>query len=124
MNNLEEVLYLNPLELSGPEQMAIDLFLLEKSLAEKNFNMAVRFYTWDGDWLSIGKNQKELPKKWIELLNAFSVKNKIDLKSSDYETLVNSIKSILVFQLFDRKTQIEINNTDDPYIFEAIKILK
>ena len=68
MNNLEEVLYLNPLELSGPEQMAIDLFLLEKSLAEKNFNMAVRFYTWDGEWLSIGKNQKELPKKWIELL--------------------------------------------------------
>ena len=68
MNNLEEVLYLNPLELSGPEQMAIDLFLLEKSLAENNFNMAVRFYTWDGDWLSIGKNQKELPKKWIELL--------------------------------------------------------
>ncbi|MFL2611110.1 MAG: S41 family peptidase [Flavobacteriaceae bacterium] len=62
--------------------------------------------------------------KWIELLNAFSVKNKIDLKSSDYKTMVNSIKSILVFQLFDRKTQIEINNTDDPYIFEAIKILK
>ena len=62
--------------------------------------------------------------KWIELLNAFSKKNKIDLKSSDYETMVNSIKSILVFQLFDRKTQIEINNINDPYIFEAIKILK
>ena len=62
--------------------------------------------------------------KWIELLNAFSIKNKIDLKSSDYETLINSIKSIIVFQLFDRKTQIEINNTNDPYIFEAIKILK
>ena len=62
--------------------------------------------------------------KWIELLNAFSIKNKIDLKSSDYETMINSIKSILVFQLFDRKTQIEINNTNDPYIFEAIKILK
>ena len=51
-------------------------------------------------------------------------KNKIDLKSSDYETVINSIKSILVFQLFDRKTQIEINNIKDPYIFEAIKILK
>ena len=62
--------------------------------------------------------------KWIELLNAFSIKNKIDLKSSDYETLINSIKSIIVFQLFDRKTQIEINNTSDPYIFEAVKILK
>ena len=62
--------------------------------------------------------------KWIERLNAFSIKNKIDLKSSDYETMINNIKSILVFQLFDRKTQIEINNTNDPYIFEAIKNLK
>ncbi len=68
MNNLEEVLYLNPLELSGPEQMAIDLYLLEKSFSDHKFNMAIRFYTWDGDWLSIGRNQKELPKTWIELL--------------------------------------------------------
>jgi len=51
-------------------------------------------------------------------------KNKIDFKSSDYETMINNIKSIIVFQLFDRKTQIEINNTNDPYIFEAIKVLK
>ena len=63
-------------------------------------------------------------EKWIELLNVLSKKNKIDLKSSDYETLINSIKSILVFQLFDRKTQIEISNIDDLYIIEAIKILK
>jgi len=68
MNNLEDVLYINPLELSGPEQMAIDLFLLEKSIAEDNFNMAIRFYTWNGDWLSVGKNQKELPEYWLKLL--------------------------------------------------------
>ena len=68
MNTIEKVLYLNPLELSGPEQMAIDLFLLEKSFAENNFNMAIRFYTWDGDWLSIGKNQKNIPKTWLKLL--------------------------------------------------------
>ncbi len=74
MDNLEEVLYLNPLELSGPEQMAIDLFLLEKSFTDKNFNMAIRFYTWDGDWLSIGKNQKEMPKEWIELLTKEQLK--------------------------------------------------
>ena len=48
--------------------MAIDLFLLEKSFDEHSFNMALRFYTWDGDWLSIGRNQKELPKSWIKLL--------------------------------------------------------
>ncbi len=68
MKDFEEVLYLKPLELNGPEQMAIDVFMLEKSFTDINFNMAIRFYTWDGDWLSIGKNQKELPKKWIKLL--------------------------------------------------------
>ena len=68
MNAPKEVLYLDPLKLSGPEQMAIDLFLLEKSFKEKDFYMALRFYTWDGDWLSIGKNQKELPSIWLELL--------------------------------------------------------
>ncbi len=60
--------YLNPLDLSGPEQMAIDLFLLEKSFSDHNFNMAIRFYTWNGDWLSVGRNQKKLPRKWIELM--------------------------------------------------------
>ena len=68
MKNLAEVLYLDPLKLTGPEQMAIDLFLLEKSFNEKNFHMALRFYTWDGDWLSIGKNQKEIPLIWLNLL--------------------------------------------------------
>ena len=68
MNNPEEILYINPLKLSGPEQMAIDLFLLEKSFADHNFNMAIRFYTWDGDWLSIGKNQREIPEIWLKLL--------------------------------------------------------
>ena len=68
MKNPEEVLYLNPLKLTGPEQMAIDLFLLEKSFAEEDFYMAIRFYTWDGDWLSIGKNQTKLPELWLELI--------------------------------------------------------
>ena len=31
--------------------------------------MSIRFYTQNGDWLSIGKNQKEpMGKTWIELL--------------------------------------------------------
>ena len=68
MNNLEEILYINPLELTGPEQMAIDLFLLEKSFIDESFHMAIRFYTWDGDWLSIGKSQKEIPEAWLQLL--------------------------------------------------------
>ena len=68
MKNSEEVLYLDPLRLPGPEQMSIDLFLLEKSFTDKNFHMALRFYTWDGDWLSIGKNQTEIPEIWLKLL--------------------------------------------------------
>ena len=67
MFNPQEVLYLDPLKLPGPEQMAIDLLLLEKSFNESNFNMALRFYTWDGDWLSIGKNQTEIPETWLKL---------------------------------------------------------
>tara|TARA_Y100001968_G_C19369525_1_gene724352 strand:+ start:666 stop:1415 length:750 start_codon:yes stop_codon:yes gene_type:complete len=69
MSYPEKIIYLNPLELTGPEQMAIDLFLLEKSFIDKQFHMAIRFYTWTGNWLSIGKNQKELPKTWLKLLN-------------------------------------------------------
>ncbi len=67
MKDLEQILYLKPLELNGPEQMAIDLLLLEKSFTEKNFQIAFRFYTWNGDWLSIGKNQKEISKEWMQL---------------------------------------------------------
>jgi len=74
MKKLEKALYINPVQLSGPEQMAIDLFLLEKSFTDESFNMAIRFYTWDGDWLSIGKNQKSLPKIWIELLKNKQIK--------------------------------------------------
>ena len=74
MLNPQEVLYLDPLKLPGPEQMAIDLFLLEKSFTDKNFHMAIRFYTWDGDWLSIGKNQKELPLIWLKLLKQKKLK--------------------------------------------------
>ncbi len=70
----EEVLYLPPLESSGPKQMAIDLFLLEKAISDNNFNMAIRFYTWDGNWLSIGKNQKVLPKTWLNLLKKEQLK--------------------------------------------------
>jgi len=69
MKHPEEVLYLNPLKSTGHEQMAIDLFLLEKSFSDKEFHMALRFYTWDGDWLSIGKNQTDLPSIWLQLLN-------------------------------------------------------
>ena len=75
MEHSLKALYLPPLKLKGPEQMAIDLLLLEKSFIYKNFSIALRFYTWDGDWLSIGKNQIDIQQKWIDL----SKKNKLNL---------------------------------------------
>ncbi len=60
-------LYIEPIQLNGPEQMATDLYLLEKSFNKNNFSMAIRFYTWDGNWISIGRNQKIIPDKWIQL---------------------------------------------------------
>ena len=89
MKNLEEVLYLNPLELNGPEQMAIDLFLLEKSFIDKDFHMAIRFYTWDGNWLSIGKNQKELPTSWLKLSKNELESNSIDKKAKQFADFFN-----------------------------------
>ena len=88
MKILKEVLYLNPLKLNGPEQMAIDLFLLEKSFTDKNFYMALRFYTWDGDWLSIGKNQTKLPLIWLKLLKNKELK--IVRRPSGCKAVLNS----------------------------------
>ena len=53
--------------LKGQEQMSFDLMMLETVIKEKNMGMIIRFYYWDGWWLSIGKNQKDLPRKWFEL---------------------------------------------------------
>ena len=66
-DNKGKGLFIKSLQLEGDEQMAIDLMLLEKIISDSNFSMAMRFYTWFGNWLSIGKNQKDIPKRWLEL---------------------------------------------------------
>jgi len=55
------------LKLDGKHHMALDVFLLEELIARSNFSIAARFYTWNGNWLSLGSNQKIVPKKWIDL---------------------------------------------------------
>ena len=52
----------------GPEQMALDVLLLENSLKEANPYPTLRFYSWKGSWLSIGRNQHDLPRKWVNLV--------------------------------------------------------
>ncbi len=72
--NVEQGLYIKPIELNGPEQMATDLFLLEKSFTKNDFSMAIRFYTWDGNWISIGRNQTFIPEKWIKLSETMKIR--------------------------------------------------
>ncbi len=52
---------------SGEKQMAIDKILLEKSFIQKDLIISLRFYKWDKPTLSIGHNQRNLPKRWQEL---------------------------------------------------------
>ncbi len=58
------------LNLPGPKQMAIDVMLLEKTLAKACSRPTARFYQWDQPWLSIGRNQMHLPRRWIQLAEA------------------------------------------------------
>ncbi len=55
------------INLPGQHQMAFDVLLLRDSVAQKKFDFIFRFYQWEGAWLSIGKNQKEIPLKWKKL---------------------------------------------------------
>ena len=66
--------FFRTLNLSGPEQMAADVILLEKVIADPDISFAFRFYTWKGYWLSIGKNQKTIPEKWLKLFKEMKIK--------------------------------------------------
>ena len=54
--------------------MALDIMLLEKFMIESEISLALRFYTWKGTWLSIGKNQKYLPESFHKALISKKVK--------------------------------------------------
>ncbi len=53
--------------LAGDENMALDILLLNQAIKENNNSPILRLYNWRGSWLSIGSNQKELPKHWLDL---------------------------------------------------------
>ena len=46
----------------GHTQMALDAWLLKRSKGP-----ALRFYRWDGPWLSLGRHQRQWPEHWNDL---------------------------------------------------------
>ncbi len=62
-----QALIISTLELSGVEQMALDLHFLEKTISKVEILFTLRFYYWVGDWLSLGYHQKEIPPNWKRL---------------------------------------------------------
>ncbi len=60
--------------MSGPNQMATDMMLLEKVKLNSDISIALRFYQWKGLCLSVGKNQKKLPSNWIDLAKRKEIK--------------------------------------------------
>ena len=47
--------------------MALDLHLLEKTISNVEIFFTLRFYHWEGDWISLGHHQKFIPPHWEKL---------------------------------------------------------
>ncbi len=62
-----QALIISTLKLPGNKQMALDSYFLEQTIANSNLIFTLRFYLWDGNWLSLGYHQKEIPSHWEEL---------------------------------------------------------
>jgi lipoate-protein ligase A len=60
--------------LSGFDQMALDLHSLDQTISNPEIMLTLRFYYWTGDWVSIGYHQKEIPPQWEKLLSNGEIK--------------------------------------------------
>ena len=47
--------------------MALDLYFLEKTISKVEIIFTLRFYHWEGDWISLGYHQKVIPPHWEKL---------------------------------------------------------
>tara|TARA_Y100000589_G_scaffold166640_1_gene158635 strand:- start:1102 stop:1809 length:708 start_codon:yes stop_codon:yes gene_type:complete len=63
----KKALIISTNKLSGDQQMSIDLELLEKTISDRNILFTLRFYLWEGNWISIGYHQKNYPDHWKDL---------------------------------------------------------
>ena len=48
--------------------MSLDLHFLEKTIYNNEILFTLRFYYWEGDWVSLGYHQKVIPTHWEKLL--------------------------------------------------------
>ena len=68
MRIVNQALIISTLKLSGVEQMALDLHFLEKTISKVEILFTLRFYHWEGNWISLGYHQKTIPPHWEKLL--------------------------------------------------------
>ena len=61
-------LIISTLKLSGVKQMSLDLHFLEKTISKDEILFTLRFYHWEGDWISLGYHQKVIPPHWEKLV--------------------------------------------------------
>ena len=54
--------------------MAFDALLLEQCQSEKNRGPVLRFYLWEGAWLSLGRHQTPRSNHWLSLVRNGSLK--------------------------------------------------
>ena len=47
--------------------MSLDLHFLEKTISKDEILFTLRFYHWEGDWISLGYHQKVIPPHWVKL---------------------------------------------------------
>ncbi len=47
--------------------MALDLHFLDKTNSDDEILFTLRFYHWEGDWISLGFHQKSIPPHWEKL---------------------------------------------------------
>ena len=64
----KKALIISTVKSSGHQQMLLDKDLLEKTISNNNILFTLRFYQWEGNWISIGFHQKNYPKHWKDLI--------------------------------------------------------
>ena len=68
MKGKESAIIISTLEASGDTQMSLDLHFLDRTIRDENILFTLRFYIWQGNWISVGYHQKDLPAHWNRLL--------------------------------------------------------